>query len=186
MAVWGALYVSDYSLTLACARLYRARVSDKIVFEGSYEITPHFQSDIDSLRIFSPRFVGALLLGGAWLVLVWRLSVESQPGLFQFVLGAMIASQLAVHVRHLRNLSLFRLIAYTDTIRGRIEYSRSSMLQMSSIELLAFSGLYVLLFVFTQSWFVVGGAVACLSIALKHWRLSRTHVSGAVPQISAK
>jgi len=186
LAVWSALYISDYSLTLACAKLYRAGVSDKIVFEGSYEITPYFQSDIDSLRVVSPRFVAALLLGGAWLAVVWWLSMESQPGLYQFVLGAMISTQLAVHVRHMRNLSLFRVIVGTDAVRGRIEYSRPLVLRMSSVELLGFSGLFVLLFTFTQSWFVLGGAIGCLSIAWKHQRLARTYVSSASTQVASK
>lgn len=40
---------------LACARLYRGQ--DKIVFEGSYEITSTDQADVDALRKVSPRFV---------------------------------------------------------------------------------------------------------------------------------
>ena len=50
-----ALFISDYVLTLACARLYRGQ--DKIVFEGSYEITSTDQADVDALRKVSPRFV---------------------------------------------------------------------------------------------------------------------------------
>jgi hypothetical protein len=50
LAVWTALYASDYSLTLACARMYRHGVGEKIVFEGSYELTPYFQPDIDALK----------------------------------------------------------------------------------------------------------------------------------------
>jgi len=46
---------------------------------------------------------------------------------------------------------------------------------MSSLELLAFSGLFGLLFVFTRSWFVMGGAFGCLLSAGKHW-LSRRHI----------
>ena len=48
--VWSVLYVSDYALTLTCARLYRAGVSNKIAFEGSFEINPYFQADIDLLK----------------------------------------------------------------------------------------------------------------------------------------
>lgn len=58
-------------------------------------------------------------------------------------------------------------------MRGRIEYSRSFILRMSSDELFIFSVMFLLLFVFTQSWFVLGGAATCLSTALKHRRLAR-------------
>ena len=53
--IWAALFFSDYYLTLHCAQLYRDRVREKLVFEGSYELTPYYQQDIDSLRLVSPR-----------------------------------------------------------------------------------------------------------------------------------
>lgn len=177
LAVWSVLYISDYALTLSCARLYRAGASEKIFLEGSYEITPFYQRDIDSLRLVSPRFLAILLLTAVTLGVIWWLAMQSSPELYYFALGAMVLTQLAVHTRHLRNFALFRAIIGTDAVRGRIEYSRPLMLRMSSIEFLTFSGLLLLLFVFTQNVFILGGATACLSIAAKHWRLARKHVS---------
>jgi hypothetical protein len=176
MVVWSVLYISDYSLTLACARLYRRGVSERILFEGSFEITPYFQADIDSLKVVSPRFLAAMLLVWVYLAAVWFLAAQSQPHLYEFVLGALISSQLAVHVRHLRNLFLFRAIVGTDAVKGRIQYSRPLILRMSSVELLAFSVSFGVLFVFTSSWFLLGGAIACLGIALKHRRLANKHL----------
>jgi hypothetical protein len=92
----------------------------------------------------------------------------------------MVLVQLAIHVRHLRNLVLFRAIINTDGVRGRIEYSRPLMHRMSACELLTFSCLFFLLFVFTQHWFMLGGATACLSTALKHRRLMRRLASSTI------
>ena len=176
---WTVLYISDYSLTLKCARLYRTAVSEKIVFEGSFELTPYFQRDIDSLRLLSPRFAAALVMSLLYLTAVWWLAIESQPKLYQFVLGLMISSELAVHLRHVRNLFLFRAIASGDAVQGRIQYSRPLIYRMSSIENLAFSGLFAVLFLFTANWFVLGGVIGCLSLAVKHWRLAGKHLSEA-------
>ena len=173
LKVWCVLYISDYALTITCARLYRAGVSEKLALEGSYEITPYFQRDIDSLRLVSPRFLAMLVWGAVMLTGFWLLARHSWSGLYNFGLGSMVLVQLAIHVRHLRNLVLFRAIINTDGVRGRIEYSRPLMLRMSACELLTFSGLFFLLFVFTQHWFMLGGATACLSTALKHRRLTR-------------
>jgi hypothetical protein len=90
-----------------------------------------------------------------------------------FASGSLILLELTVHIRHLRNLFMFRAIGKSDCVRGRIEYSRPFILQMSSNELFAFSGMFLLLFAFTQSWFVLGGAATCLSTAIKHRRLAR-------------
>jgi hypothetical protein len=175
LIAWIILYISDYVLTLSSARLYRAGVDKKIVFEGSFELTPYYQKDIDSLRVLSPRFVTALLVNSFLLVVVWRLSEQLQPAFYECALGAMISSELAIHVRHVRNLSLFRAMVAGDCVRGRIEYSRSVILRLSAVEFLAFSGLFAVLFVFTRSWFVLGGVLSCLSTWLKHRRLARSH-----------
>lgn len=133
MALWSLLYISDYALTLACARLYR--MQEKIVFEGSYELTPFFQKDINSLRVISPRFVAILLLTVGMMGFLWILTKQSAaPQLYQFALGCLIVVQLTIHVRHLRNLFLFRSINNANMVRGRIEYGRTLLLRMSSSE----------------------------------------------------
>ena len=82
--VWALLYISDYTLTLICARMYQNGVRDKIAFEGSYELTPYFQRDIDSLRVISPRFVVALATTSILLIIVWWLAQLSTPAIFLF------------------------------------------------------------------------------------------------------
>jgi hypothetical protein len=171
MVAWTLLYISDYALTRACARLYRRQQT--VIFEGSYEITPFFQRDIDSLRIVSPRFVFVLLLTLGVLGFLWILNESSPaPELYQFMLGVLIAVQLAIHMRHLRNLVLFRSINNTDLILGRIEYSRMVILRASSWECFAFSGFFLVLFLFTGSWFILGGVVGCISLGVKHRKLA--------------
>jgi hypothetical protein len=171
MVVWGLFYVSDYALTTVCARLYGRQKT--IVFEGSYEITPFYQRDIDSLRVVSPRFIFILLLTLGGLGFLWILNESSPaPELWQFVLGALVGVQLAVHMRHLRNLVLLRSINHAELVRGHIEYGRSVILRASSWECFAFSGFFLTLFAFTLSWFILGGALACFSLGVKHRRLA--------------
>lgn len=181
LTVWVLLYISDYALTITCARLYRAGVCEKLVFEGSYELTPFFQKDINSLRRISPRFLSMLFVTSGLLATVWFLSAETVPELYLFASGSLILLELTVHIRHLRNLFMFRAMLESDSVRGRIEYSRPFILRMSSNELFVFSGMYLVLFAFTQSWFVLGGAATCLSTAIKHYRLSRkTAINAAI------
>jgi len=179
LTVWVLLYISDYALTITCARLYRTGVNEKLAFEGSFELNPIFQKDIDSLRRFSPRFLVFLFVTSGLLALVWFLSEETTPELYVFLSGAMILLELTVHTRHLRNLLMFRAILKSECVRGRIEYSRPFILRVSSDELFIFSALYALLFVFTQSWFVLGGAATCFSTAIKHRRLAQKAASKA-------
>jgi hypothetical protein len=47
---WALIYMSDFVLTITCARLYRRNLASKIVFEGSFELNPVFQRDVDSMK----------------------------------------------------------------------------------------------------------------------------------------
>ncbi len=173
LVAWSLLYISDFVLTVTCARLYKRGVADQIAFEGSYELNPLFQKDIDSLNFFSPRFLAMLALTALLIVILWVLSTDSPLPLYTFALGAVISVQLAIHIRHWTNLFLFRSVIAGDGVRGRIEYARPLIFRMSSVGLLSFAALYAALFVFVRSWFLAGGAVACLFAAGKHALLSR-------------
>ena len=179
--LWAALYTSDLLFTMACARLYQQSGRDHVVFEGSFEITPYYQKDVDRLRRFSPRFLLAMAATCSVQAFLWWLTIGvamSGYGVFMpdgylFGLGAMVLVQLTVHVRHVRNYILFRAVAAGDGISGRIEYRRPIMLRLSSVELLGFAVVYAVIFAFTESWFVLGGVIACGALSLNHGLLSR-------------
>lgn len=182
LLLWSALYISDFLLTMICARLYRG-VREHVKFEGSYEITPYYQKDVDELRVFSPRFFLALALTCTIQALIWWLAVRAVvlPDLYLFALGAMVLLELTIHVRHIRNLFLFRAILAGTGISGRIEYPRDVVLRLSAVELFSFAVLYAIVFLVTVSWFVLGGAVACVSTGANHLNLVRRHQSGHAP-----
>ena len=174
LLAWSVLYVSDYYLTITCAQMYQQGVKNVIAFEGSYELTPYFQKDVDALQRVSGRFVIALVLVGLGLVAAWWLAWQLPwQAPFAFLLGALIGMQLAVHVRHVRNRYLFRAVLAGKGVQGRIEYTRPVMLHMSSVEFLALAGAFAICALVTLSPFMLGATFGCLSLALKHRRLSR-------------
>jgi hypothetical protein len=178
IAVWVLLYISDYAFTIACARMYHAGVREVFVFEGSFELTPYYQKDIDALRTISPRFLLASLWGVTMLVVLWWLSRQVWPEAYLFALGSMVLVQIAVHVRHIRNFVLFRKTLAGRGIRGRIEYDRPLILQLSALELACFGAVFLVAFLATWSFFLLGGAVGCLVHAGKHLGLARKHAAG--------
>jgi hypothetical protein len=179
--LWAALYISDFLFTMLCARLYKAGARQQIHFEGSYEITPYYQKEVDAIRLLSPRFVIALVTSSAVQFALWWLTMRVivVPQLYFFGLGAMVLVQLTVHVRHLRNYFLFRAILAGDGITGRIEYARPVMLRMSAVEMFAFAAVYAVIYLITDSWFVLGGVFVCLSVGLNHHALASNHVAAA-------
>jgi hypothetical protein len=166
------LYISDYYMTIACARLYRAQ--DKIVFEGSYEITPAFQADVNALRSISPRFI-LLLAATTGCLFLLRNAAEGTGSrdVYALILGAMCLLEVTVHMRHLHNLFLFG--KGLSALKGRLEYPRGLILRISALDILLFAGLYAVLFMATGSLFILGGTIACTALAINHYQLARKH-----------
>ena len=126
LIAWVVLYISDNLLTIACARMYRAGVSEKFVFEGSYELNPKFQKDVDALKYLSPRFlvmlaIGAFIISSLWWATKWA---GKSHIAYLFFLGSLILVGLTIHIRHIRNATLFRATLGPAGPQGRIEYPR--------------------------------------------------------------
>lgn len=164
------LRFTDRFLTVVRARLYRQQ--DKFVVEGSYEINPRSQKDVDALRIVSPGFIRLLLLPPAT-VLAVRFYAGSQASLlilYLFVLGFFLLAQLAIHLQHVNSLYSFK--AAVPYWRGHIEYPRQVAVRGSAVWFVTFALLFVVVFVVTGSLFVLGGALGCATMAALHFRLS--------------
>jgi hypothetical protein len=175
LGLWACVYVADYYLTLAGVRLYGQGANRVIVFEGSYELNPLFQQDIDRRRRFSSRFLVMLGVTCLLIAFVWR-GVWLRwfpPGIFRFWMGSLLLIELAVLMRHLRNIVTFRQLRHADDIAGQISYSRRWTLRSSALDLALFAGLFALLALIADPWFFLGGALACAGAALRHLRYSR-------------
>jgi hypothetical protein len=175
MAAWTALYLSDYILTVYCARLYEKRGRETIVYGGSYELNPAFQKDVDSGRWLSPRFILLLLASCGFLAIIWNQSRRppAWPAGYEFTLGAMLLLELAVHVRHVRNVVLFRFGLGSHGVRGRIEYARHLLYDMSAAELVAFGVMFAVAFLASGGPFLLGGAASCAVTGFGHYRMAR-------------
>ena len=179
LAVWSLLYISDFVLTMWGARLYPRGANEIVVFEGSYELNPVFQKDVDALRSISPRFILMLVVSNSALAWSWYSLSKLELNLYPFLIGAFVLLELTIHTRHFRNLFLFRAMAQPGLVRGRIEYARSYSLRMSSCELFTFAALYLCVFGFVESSFLLGGTFSCLVNGIGHGRLAGKAKSGS-------
>jgi len=173
--LWAAIYVSDYYTTIYAARLYRMGANRHVLFQGSIELTPVFQDDVDKLRKVSRKFLLRLALTTALLIVVWflgRLELGTDI-VFLFFIGSFFLLEAVVHIRHIRNIFLFRHARGSHNVRGSIEYSRWVILRQSGMELFVFTIFFLLISVISSSWFFLGGAFGCLATGRKHWSLAK-------------
>ena len=174
LAIWGFIYLTDYYLTIVSAKHHRDYLSEYISYDGSFELTPKFQKDVDSLKPISPQFLVRWFLSILLIYFFWWLStiVLLLPQFFYFLIGALILREVATHLRHFRNLSVY-YFARNGGIKGRIEYPRSFVLKISAAEFFCFGFVCLVFAIFINSWFFLGGTLGCLVVAIQHWRLSQ-------------
>jgi hypothetical protein len=174
VGAWAVLYVSDYYLTLWGARLYQSKAR-AFVELGSYEMEPIFQKDIDALRKVSPRFLGYLLFSSAGLLLIWWMSLRwvDTPAFYLLVVGAYFLVELMIHMRHVRNIVLFRALGVPGAIEGHVRYARWVTEQTHVVELGAFAALFAICYVVSGQIMFAGGVLGCLGTLHRHARNAR-------------
>ena len=176
--IWTILYISDYYCTIAAAQMARQGVDNHIGLEKGYELTPYYQADIARLKKVSWRFLLQLALSNVSLCAMWYMCPLAQiPQMYEFFLGALVLSELTIHERHLRNISSYLYYRRSHGLRGKISITHWLGLRLSSLDLLAFGVIWILLFAVTFRWFFAGGAFKCLVTAYQHWELSNKEPS---------
>jgi hypothetical protein len=166
--------VSDYYLTILFARRYKEYLHNYVNYEGSIELTPEFQKDVDELRLVSPQFIIRWLVSSILFYLLWWSTVVDleQPQIFYILIGAFILRGAVVLLRHFRNLSIYP-IAKSGGLTGKIEYTRWSVLKLSAKEFIGFSVMFLLLAILLKSWFFGGGVFGCMVTGVQHWNMSK-------------
>jgi hypothetical protein len=171
--LWIILYTSDYYLTIYCARGFRE--IGHFQFEGSFELTPQYQKDIDNLRPVSKLHITLLLVYSLIILLVWwitHLTTYLQWS-YPLYLGMFLLLEVAVHLRHLRNVFLIREVRRNGGVEGQISYRKWFSYRVSANDLYLSGTLFLLVAMLTYSLFFVGGAIMCYATGVKHARLSR-------------
>jgi len=173
VVLWMILYISDYYLTIYSARGFRE--VGHFHFEGSFELTPQYQKDIDSLNPLSRRHIILLFLYSSLIYLLWLVFVRlfNLPWAYNLYLGMFLLIEVAVHMRHFRNVFLIRELRKNGGADGEITYRKWFSYRVSAFDLNLFGILFMLIAGLTFSTFFLGGALMCFGTGFKHNRLAK-------------
>ena len=170
--LWIILYTSDYYLTLYCARGFRE--IGHIQFEGSYELTPQYQNDIDTLKPISRLHVTLLILYSLLILVIWWFTRLS-PYLawtYSLYLGMFLLLEIAIHMRHFRNVAMIGETREHGGVEGQIAYRKWFSYRISANDLYISATIFLMVALLTYSLFFLGGAIMCYATGLKHARLA--------------
>ena len=178
--LWIILYTSDYYLTIYSARGFRE--IGHFQFEGSYELTPQFQGDVDALKPVSMRHITLLIVCSLLIFLLWWVIVNrlASPWLYNLYLGLFLLVEVAVHLRHLRNTYLVREIRKYGGVEGQISYRKWFSYRISAFDFYLVGSLFLIVAVLSFSSFFLGGTLVCLGTGLKHSLLARNAKKAAL------
>src|SRR5574341_1324705 len=167
------LYISDYYLTLYSARGFRE--VGHFQFEGSFELTPQYQKDIDALKPVSKLHIILLILYSLLILFIWWFTQYFLYLHWAYLpyLGMFLLLEVAVHIRHLRNVSLIREIRKNGGVDGQITYRKWFTYRISAFEFYLSCTLFLLIAALTFSPFFLGGAIMSFGTGLKHSRMAR-------------
>ena len=184
--LWILLYSSDYFLTIYSARGFHE--IGHFQFEGSFELTPQFQRDIDALKPVSKRHIILLFLYSLLIVFIWWFTKRLLffPWTYLLYLGMFLLLEVAVHLRHLRNVSLIREIRKGGGVEGQIAYRKWFSYKISASEFYLYSALFLIIAVLTYSPFFLGGATMCFGTGFKHNRLAKKATSNLLQVVESK
>ncbi|MCI0555391.1 MAG: hypothetical protein L0287_30980 [Anaerolineae bacterium] len=186
IVLWIILYISDYYLTVYSARGFKE--IGHFQFEGSFELTPQYQKDIDALKPVSRLHIILLVLYSLLILGIWYLFVYflGLPWAYLLYLGMFLLLEVAVHLRHFRNIFLIREIRKNGGVDGQISYRKWFSYRVSAFELYLFFGLFLIVAALASSPFFLGGAIMCFGTGLKHNRLAKKAKSNPAQLVETK
>ncbi len=167
--LWAAMYVFDYASTLWLVHAYETVSSRYVLYEHGLELNPTFEKEIARPQRFSPKFMLALAL----VIAIILLSPLVGTLFTEFLAGATLLTWSFVNIRHLRNYAyIWILRRKPDAIAGQQRQSYWFMQRMLSADALTFSLLYLFLAVLTFRIFFLAGSLTCLALGLRAYRLA--------------
>ena len=178
--LWIILYVSDYYLTIYSARGFKE--IGHFQFEGSFELTPQYQKDIDALKPVSRLHLILLVIYSLLILAIWYLFIYILvlPWAYLLYLGMFLLLEVAVHLRHFRNVFLIREIRRNGGASGQISYKKWFSYRVSAFELYLYFGLFLIVAALEASPFFLGGAIMCFGNGFRHSRMAKkTKLSSA-------
>ena len=155
-AIWAVLYASDYYLTIWGAKLREAQ--DVLATEGSYELNPFFQKDVDRKRLVGRAFLIWLILGAVVLVGAGYLVDEPRKA-YGFIAGMFVLPHLCVLRRHVSNIVLLKEVLRPESgVSGHLKVKRHVAHRECGYELGMYAFTAIVLFAVTDSYILLGGA----------------------------
>ena len=168
--LWAGMFILDFYLTARAQREYNRNARGILVYEAGYQLDDPSRGDQDR-PVFTPRSILSLISSTIALLVIWFVVVQmwDYQELYWFILGGLFLTILAVDIRHMQNIYLYRNTGTPNGLKGKLEYPGWLGYRSSALDMFTYSGLFLFIAIILSRWFLVGGAFGCAVTGVRHW-----------------
>jgi hypothetical protein len=171
------LMFSDYYLTLLGKKL-RDNVYLQHISTEEYELNPVWQKDINKFKMFNYKHVLAVILITGYFYFA---SLVLRDSWYYGIYGALFTMYAYIIMRHLNNILIYRFANRNPNLfSGKATYGLLFSLNLSKYQSFTYSVFMLALFAWTQSWFILGGAIGLALLGLTNIRWINTYKKKAL------
>ncbi len=161
------LMFADFYLTLLGKKL-RDNVYLQHIFTEEYELNPRWQKDVNNFKMFDYKHLLSVILFTGYFYFASLLLGDSW---YYGVYGAFFTMYAFVTIRHLNNILTYRFANKNpDLFTGKATFGHLFGLNLSKYQSFTYSVFMLVLFAWTQSWFILGGAIGLALLGLTNIR----------------
>lgn len=167
------LYTSEHLLSIWGIVLYDRGGKNLVQLEGYERLIKDYLKPDGSVRWLHSRLIGIILviivgLPIAW----WALTVKQDlPQVFLLLLGGICITACIDIITELR-MTAFLRYGMRSGLDGELKITRPMMMTLSYITFFGFAILFLILFLVTLNWFILGGLLVCFLKAQSQWHVA--------------
>jgi hypothetical protein len=160
--------MADYYLTLLGNKIskeYREHFAMK-----DYEVNPLWQKDVSRQKWFNPKQLALVAAFTAIFYFFIQYLYDRDYILMQLMMGMITAPYAIILGRHLSNLLLFSFVRKNPGIlEGKLMIPYQYMLATSRIMVVPGIFMFIVIYAFTQDFFVLGGTIGSVILFCVHF-----------------
>lgn len=167
------LYTAEHLISIWGIILYDRGGKNLVQIEGYDRLTKNYLKPDGSIRWLHSRLIGIILviivgLPTAW----WMLTVtQDLPQVFLLLLGGICITACIDIITELR-MTAFLHYGMRGGLDGELRITRPMMMTLSYITFLGFAILFLILFLVTLNWFILGGLLVCFLKTQSQWHVA--------------
>lgn len=160
------IMILDYALTLVGQKHYKLYYKQHMDIE-SYELNPIWKKSIREVKYDYRHLIGVVFI----LILIIYIHYYGRSrNLYEFMVGLVVVLYTAVLSKHIQNIAMYKFIGrHPESVEGKVQINMNLSYHTSMMFYVSFLLLLVVILLFTQTIFILGGVTGITIHLVRHY-----------------